>query len=42
MEQSLAYIRGQLTAVMGIDSPSGCTDNIQQYLLDTLRSEGVV
>lgn len=40
MEQSLAYIRGQLTAVMGIDSPSGCTDNIQQYLLDTLTAMG--
>lgn len=40
MEKTLTYIRSQLAAVMGIDSPSGCTDSIQQYLADTLSAMG--
>ena len=36
----VSYIREQLHAVLGIDSPSGCTEDIQQYLCDTLRAMG--
>ena len=36
----VSYIREQLHAVLGIDSPSGCTEDVQQYLCDTLRAMG--
>ena len=40
MKQTYEYIRRQLAAVLGIDSPSGCTEEIQQYLCDTLLALG--
>ena len=39
-QQYVSYIREQLHAVLGIDSPSGCTEEVQQYLCDTLRAMG--
>ena len=39
-KQYVSYIREQLHAVLGIDSPSGCTEEVQQYLCDTLRAMG--
>lgn len=36
----ISYIREQLAAVIGIDSPSGCTDEVQEYLCHELTAMG--
>ena len=40
MSDMTAYIRSQLAALMAIDSPTGYTDNIQQYICDQLTELG--
>ena len=39
-QEYVSYIREQLHAVLGIDSPSGCTEQVQEYLCGTLRAMG--
>ncbi len=40
MSETISFIRSQLAAVMGIDSPTGYTDNVQQYLCEQLTAMG--
>lgn len=40
MEQTYLYIQKQLAAVLGIDSPSGYTDEVQEYLCRELTAMG--
>lgn len=40
MKQIHEYIRSQLAAVIAIDSPTGCTDEVQQYIYDQLAGMG--
>ncbi len=40
MNQIQDYIRSQLAAVIGIDSPTGCTGQVQQYIFDQLSAMG--
>lgn len=40
MKQIHDYIRSQLAAVIAIDSPSGCTNEVQQYIAGQLTDMG--
>ena len=40
MKETYTYIRSQLAAVMGIDSPSGCTGALEEYLSAQLAGMG--
>ena len=40
MSDIISFIRSQMAAVMAIDSPSGYTDEVQQYICDQLTALG--